>query len=183
MLFRLLEQGGAILINTGSDIKDTLNSGIWIFQTLIQNYRYLDLLRDHLIGKVKIKNLEWSIDRFHKKIKQGQLALVWIGGNKFINRGIYAVIEILSDVYTDYECDEDDPYDLSNEPYEPGPAVKIGIKYNFVNDCLLGSDLKQINGLEKLTILTLRQGTVFKVDKSEWHILRPIIERKVGHCI
>jgi EVE domain len=163
-------------------------NGIWIFQTLVQEYRFRNLLKDHLTGNLKTKGLTWRAKQFKEQIKAGDLALVWIGGNAkawggSADRGIYAVLDVLSGVYDGIEFDGEEYYRLPNPIKERGPLVTVQIKHNLVNDPLLSSDLREIKELEEMSILTVRQGTNHKVTKDEWDILKPLVEDKIGRLI
>lgn len=63
----------------------------WIFQYTTNIYK--NVVDDFKNEKIKI----WEVTKHKKKIKKGDIAIIYIGGEKA--KAIYGVVELTSDIY------------------------------------------------------------------------------------
>ncbi len=145
---------------------------VWIFQA---NPNKFDV-----IGAINDKELTedvWTVSRYTKKIKKGDIGLIWISGE---NAGIYAQINILSNPEMMLESEASIKHwkSLDHKNIEE-MRVRYNYKYKFTDNPILRSDLLKIKELENLEIIKQSQGTNFKVNNEEWEILSKLIEEQI----
>ena len=131
-----------------------------------------------VIGAINDKELTedvWTVSRYTKKIKKGDIGLIWISGE---NAGIYAQINILSNPEMMLESEASIKHwkSLDHKNIEE-MRVRYKYKYKFTDNPILRSDLLKIKELENLEIIKQSQGTNFKVNNEEWEILSKLIEQ------
>lgn len=152
------------------------NKNIWIFQASPKRFKILDALSD---PEYAWDN--WKIKQHKNVIKKGDLALIWISGDK---AGIYATGDIISNPFcTDKYNVIADKYFLNNkegrkeiEESKNKSILKATIKYTKILKApLYKQEFKRIFGLENLSILKMPRGTNFKVTPKEWVKLSKLI--------
>lgn len=145
---------------------------VWIFQA---NPNKFDV-----IGAMNDKDLTedvWTVSRYNKKIKKGDIGLIWISGE---NAGIYAQIDILSNPEMMFEPEESIKHWKSPDHKNiEEMRIRYNYKYKFTDNPILRSDLLKIKELENLEIIKQSQGTNFKVNNEEWETLSKLIEERI----
>ena len=161
-----------------NEIKNEINSinndeiNVWIFQANPKDYDILNALSDENIGN----NIHWGIRRHKNKIKNGNIGLIWMSGKE---AGIYAVTLITSDPEFTDEYPQEQKYWLNSEKgIKKLLRVKMLVIKRLLNNPIFRNDLKNIKGLEHLSILQNAQGTNFPVKKLEWKIISNLIDDK-----
>lgn len=138
---------------------------VWIFQANPDRYDILNALSDEKIGD----SIHWLVNQHKGEIRQGHIGLLWMSGK---DSGIYAVTQITSDPQLMEEYPEERKYWLGDEK---GAGKKLRVSMNVVkrltNAPLFRKAIKEIKGLEGLSILKNPQGTNFPVRHEEWTII------------
>jgi len=141
---------------------------VWIFQCNPKKFNLLNSLRKHSKGRV------WTVDQHRREIKKGDIALLWLSGEK---AGIYAIADIISDPGLMYALPEDDEDWVKEE--DKGKKllrVKIDITRDISDKPISRKEIKTTKGLENLSITKFAQATNFPVKKSEWEVIRQKFE-------
>lgn len=148
------------------------NERIWIFQANPNRYDLVRALSDPNYTKTS-----WNVAQHKNIIKNGDIVLLWLSGKK---SGIYAVGRIISNPFMEKGTIEDTKYwvNWNGGEIKEELSVKMNITDNLVNNPILRETLKNINGLENLSILKFSQATNFHVTEKEWHIIKAIIESR-----
>ncbi len=145
---------------------------VWIFQANPNEYDILNALSDENIGN----NIHWTVSQYKNRIKNGHIGLIWMSGKE---AGIYAVTLITSDPEFGGEYPQERKYWLNAERgSKKSLRVKMLVIKRLLNSPIFRVDLKNIGGLEDLSILRFTQGTNFPVKKSEWKIISNLIDDK-----
>ena len=144
----------------------SINKNVWIFQGNPNQYRVKDALSD---GMLKT----WRVTKFKNDIKHGDIALIWICGK---SAGIYAVADITSDPAYMPLLPEEERHYINKDKAKGGIVVGLKfIRYFLVNP-LYRYNLRNIQGLENLSIIKCAMGTNFPVIKREWEIIKYKLE-------
>jgi len=160
------------------EVKGEVNSikddeiNVWIFQANPKEYDILNALSDENIGNT----IHWTVSQHKNRINNGHIGLIWMSGKE---AGIYAVTLITSDPEFTDEYPEERKYWLSGERgSKKFLRVKMLVVKRLLNCPVFRMDLKNIPGLEDLSILQFAQGTNFPVKKLEWEIISNLIDDK-----
>jgi len=157
-------------IQTGEISTFLETKNIWIFQANPGRYDIVSALRDETL----IKDC-WMINQYKNKVKKGDLALIWISGKE---AGIYAAVEITSDPYFFIASQQSDKYWVNEEDRgKKRFRVEVGHQINLLNNPVFKDEVKNIDGLEDLSILRQPQGINFAVTHKQWVIIREIIQK------
>lgn len=147
---------------------------IWMFQANPSRYDVLNALSDPGIQKH-----HWQVNQHKRKIKKGDIALIWMSGKE---AGIYAVAEIASDPSIMGEPTAEEKYWMSSDD----KGVKR-LRVNLINKAVLINNpiyrhkLKEIEQLKNLSILKVAQGTNFPVTLDEWSVIKELIDNRMKH--
>jgi predicted RNA-binding protein with PUA-like domain len=93
--------------------------------------------------------------------------------------GIYAITHIITDPYIAEESPEDSRYWIDETKKKEGARlrVKMEIEIRLSNRPVFRSELKEVSGLENLSILKQPQGTNFPVTDDEWKIISSLMKQ------
>ena len=102
-----------------------------------------------------------SSTRYRNEIHEGHLALIWKSGN---DRGIYAVVDVISDVERMVESERSARYWINPlDRFQNEKRVKIRRRLNQNGTPLLLEDeLMNIAGLENLSLINFKHATNFR---------------------
>lgn len=131
---------------------------IWIFQSNPKRY---DVFSEEII-KPKVMEGDWNVNQHKNEIKKGDIALLWISGNK-TKRGIYAILDIISD------------------PYSNPKNQKLWVDYQYRSKFkkpFLDTEIQKIPSLSNLSIINDYRKTNYPVTKSEWDIIQKEIKKR-----
>ncbi|HOO64835.1 MAG TPA: EVE domain-containing protein, partial [Synergistaceae bacterium] len=137
----------------------------WIFQG---NPKYYDVL-----GAVEnLEELVWAVNQYHKRIKKGDKAYIWISGPE---GGIVASGQILCNPEL-RKPNEKDSY-LRGEPLktEPYRAVDIRILRRFPPQKITRTQLLADERTKELEILTYPGATNFPVTKAQEEVIESML--------
>ena len=148
----------------------------WIFQSVPKTYNLKDALADP-----ELQEDVWRIRQYQGEIRNGDFALLWKGGKH--DRGIYAVVEIISDPNPMVESERSSRYWI-NSSDKLKKEIRVGIRRKLGEDgapLLLESKIKTVSGLMSNSFLNgkFRQGTNFKVTNDEWQIIKQLLNFEI----
>jgi 5-methylcytosine-specific restriction protein A len=146
-------------------------ANIWIFQANPNKSKIHDELNDP-----DCNVSDWNVRPYRSDIKKGDTALVWISDKTGKERGIHAIVEIISDLP---ELRPVPPNALWGKSKESNPKEWM-VDYRYISKFkrpILESEIKQL-GLSDLSIIKNHRGINFKVKTTEWEILSKEIERR-----
>jgi len=145
------------------------DTSVWLFQANPDKYDILNALSDEKIGN----SIHWLVNQHKGKIRQGHIGLLWMSGK---DSGIYAVTQITSDPQLMEESPEEKKYWLGDEK-GAGQRLRVSmcVAKRLTNAPLFRKAIKDIKGLEGLSILKNPQGTNFPVSNDEWGIISGLI--------
>ena len=150
------------------DFDDKEDISIWIFQGNPRRYDILNALSDNDIGN----NIHWLVNRHRKRIKKGNLGLIWMSGDE---AGIYALTRIESNPSLMKEYLAEKKYWLESSEKEEAMRVEMTILKRLINNPILKKTILKTTGLDNLSILRQFQGTNFPVRNSEWRIISQLL--------
>ena len=141
------------------------DTSVWLFQANPDKYDILNALSDEKIGN----SIHWLVNQHKGEIRQGHIGLLWMSGK---DSGIYAVTLITSDPQQMEEYPEEKKYWLGDEK-GAGQRLRVSMSVakRLTNAPLFRKAIKDIKGLEGLSILKNPQGTNFPVSNAEWKII------------
>ena len=94
--------------------------------------------------------------------------------------GVYAVTEIISNPQLMKEPIAEEKYWIDAIDKDSAKLrVKMKIIKNLVNNPVSKSTIKEISGLETMSIFRYSQGTNFPVSTDEWNLLRNVITQRM----
>lgn len=161
---------GATVVSVPAAVPGGSETSVWIFQANPDRYDILNALSDEKIGN----SIHWLVNQHKGEIRQGHIGLLWMSGK---DSGIYAVTQITSDPQLMEEYPEEKKYWLGDEK---GAGQRLRVSMNVVkhlaNAPLFRKAIKDLKGLERLSILKNPQGTNFPVHKEEWEIISGLIK-------
>lgn len=137
---------------------------VWIFQANPNRYDILNALSDDKIGN----KIHWLVNQHKNKIHKNHIGLIWMSGT---DAGIYALTRIESEPGLMKEYPPERKYWYDSSEKEESIRVKMTIINKLTNKPILKRDLKNIKGLEYLSIFKQYQGTNFPVSQKEWNII------------
>ncbi len=141
------------------------DTSVWLFQANPDKYDILNALSDEKIGN----SIHWLVNQHKGEIRQGHIGLLWMSGK---DSGIYAVTQITSDPQLMAEYPEEKKYWLGDEKGAGRRLrVSMSVAKRLTNAPLFRKAIKDIKGLEGLSILKNPQGTNFPVSNAEWKII------------
>jgi len=141
------------------------DTSVWLFQANPDKYDILNALSDEKIGN----SIHWLVNQHKGEIRQGHVGLLWMSGK---DSGIYAVTQITSDPQLMEESPEEKKYWLGDEKGAGQRLqVSMSVAKRLTNVPLFRKAIKDIKGLEGLSILQNPQGTNFPVSNAEWKII------------
>jgi len=143
----------------------------WIFQSNPEIYNICDELNDP-----NQKEARWNVSRYYHKIKKGDFALHWIADKTGKNRGIHAIVEIISEPQL-RKVSPAERWVKSKDKIPKEWMVDYRYKSKFQTP-LLESEIKKIPGLSDLSIVQNHRRINFPVTKTEWEILQKEIKKR-----
>ena len=146
------------------------DTSVWLFQANPDKYDILNALSDEKIGN----SIHWLVNQHKGEIRQGHIGLLWMSGK---DSGIYAVTQITSDPQLMEEYPEEKKYWLGDEKGAGQQLrVSMSVAKRLTNAPLFRKVIKDLKGLDSLSILKNPQGTNFPVSNAEWKIISEQIE-------
>jgi len=143
----------------------------WIFQANPVRYDILNALADEEIGNI----IHWEVNQHKNDIAAGHIAFIWLSGNE---AGIYALAEIVTNPQLLEEPEAEKKYWTSSSDMGGSRLrVKMQIIKNMLNRPLTKEKIRNVNGLQNLSILKQPRGTNFRVTTDEWYIIKELIEK------
>jgi hypothetical protein len=143
----------------------------WIFQANPTRFDILNALADPKVTS----GFHWHVQRYRREIKPGDTALIWLSGR---DGGIYAIAEVVSEPHLLFEPSYESRYWIDDEERD---VEKLRVKLKLVRDLsnhpLRRDRLKEIDALQKLSILKFAQGTNFKVTDDEWRVIKSLFNK------
>ncbi len=138
----------------------------WIFQGSPKIY--------DIVGSITDNTLEtWSVKNHKNIIKTGDKIILWVTGE---NPGCYALAEVISEVFEDFDNETEIKYYRDNHTNEKSPQVKIKITHNLVSKPITKEMIKNIDELSNLKVGN--QGTNFQATEKEYLRLKDMAESK-----
>lgn len=158
------------VVDHREDLTNKKDISVWIFQANPKIYDVLNALSDELLNTI-----HWQVNQHKTEIKKDSIGIIWMSG---CDSGIYAITQIITDPYITEELPDDSRYWIDETKKKEGPRlrVKMKIENRLSSRPLFRSKLKEIEGLENLSILKQPQGTNFPVTDEEWEIISSIIQ-------
>jgi hypothetical protein len=139
---------------------------VWLFQA---NPKWFDLnesLKDTSVGDTD----SWTVTRYRKAMRAGDIALFWSSGPK---RGIYAIGMLVDAPYQqDWEPTSED---LQKHPYQKAGWWVEFIFTQIIQPPILADRLLQHPVLKNLQVLDVPQGTNFRVTPEEWAAIKELL--------
>jgi|SRR6478672_10537601 len=150
-----------------------LEKKVWIFQENPKRYDTLKALDDPRLGN----ETTWLVKRYKNEISKGDIGLIWLSGNK---AGIYAIGEILNNPMMMELPEAEKKYYLidSDEGDLTRLYVKMKIVTKLIDRPILKNQIKEIKGLQNLSILKFWNHTNFPVTIEEWNEIKKLLENK-----
>lgn len=144
-------------------------ANVWIFQADPKRYDILNALSDPEI----LQKYTWQVNQHKKRIKKGDIALVWMSGKE---AGIYGVAEIVSNPEIMGETPAEEKYWIDDKD-KGTKTLRVTLinRMLLINGPVYRHELKSIEGLEHLSILKVAQGTNFPVAPDEWRVIKDLI--------
>lgn len=145
-----------------------------MFQANPNRYDVLNALSDP-----EIQQHHWQVNQHKRKIKKGDIALIWMSGKE---AGIYAVAEIASDPSIMGDPPGAEKYWMSSD--DKGVKrlrvhlINIAV---LINNPIYRHEFKEIGQLKDLSILKVAQGTNFPVTLDEWSVIKELIYNRMKH--
>lgn len=136
----------------------------WIFQAHPDKSDFFKKLSKHDIGKKD----DWSVTRYQKDIRMHDRIIFWQSGQ---DAGVYALGEVISDVYT---LDEPDPYTQQKQ--------RTAVDYRLtrvLTTPIWRDELREHPVLKNLSILKTAQGTNFPVTEEQWQVLAELMSAQL----
>jgi 5-methylcytosine-specific restriction enzyme A len=146
-------------------------ANVWIFQSNPEKYDITDELNDP-----NLKEESWNVSRYRHKIKKGDIALHWIADESGKNRGIHAIVEIISEPHL-RKVPRSARWVTSDDKDPKEWMVDYRYQAKFTQP-LLESEIKKIPGLSELSIIQNHRRINFPVTKTEWDILLKEIKKR-----
>jgi hypothetical protein len=144
----------------------------WIFQANPKRYDILNALSDP-----EVQHYHWTVNQYKEKIKQGDVALIWMSGKE---AGIYAIAEIASSPAIMSETPVEDRYWVDNEDRgKKQLRVELINKIVLINRPVFRHELRAIEALKDMRILRVAQGTNFPIAPSEWIVIKGLINTRI----
>ncbi len=138
----------------------------WIFQGSPKIYNVIDALNAN-------KLTTWSIKAHGDKIKVGDKFILWVTGKE---QGCFALGEVTSNVYEDFDEDDQSSYYTEQSKNEISKRVKIKITNNLSNNPIRKDEIENISELKELKIGN--QGTNFSATEEEYEILLELSKKQ-----
>ena len=140
----------------------------WIFKVNPEQYRIDERLADPEV------RITWQVSKYRDQIRTGDTAFIWRTGR---NRGLCAVMKIISDPIDMPEIKSEEPYcivlDVSTKCRVFGELVE---RFPLIK----AEDIKSIPGLQGLSVFHgFQQATNFPVTEEEGRILGRLVA--TGH--
>ena len=144
-------------------------SNTWIFQANPQKYDIMNALADDKLEGI----IHWAVRQHKQDISQGDRGIIWLSGKK---AGIYAITEILTDPELLSESESEKKYWIDDTD-EKGKItrVKMRIVINLRNSPITKETIRNILGLQEMSILKAPRGTNFEVKPNEWILIEKIL--------
>jgi len=163
--FSMSEEGKDIFIEKYE--KSEINKiNYWIFQGNPNHYDVVGALRDNALKT-------WSVKSFKSKIRKGDKLILWIVGEK---PGCYALCDVSSNPYEDFDSKEEEKYYVYNHRNEKTLQVDIRINTNLYNNPILWEKIK---GMILFSDFKAgNQGTNFSSTKEEYETMLKLANNK-----
>ncbi len=160
-------------VDQGENLGIKKETSVWIYQANPKLYDVLNALSDE-----KLTTIHWQVNQHKNEIKKGSIGIIWMSG---CDSGIYAITRIITDPYIAEESPEDSRYWIDETKKMEGARlrVKMEIEIRLSNRPLFRSELKEVSGLENLSILKQPQGTNFPVTDEEWKIISSLMKQQI----
>jgi len=138
------------MLDKGDDIN------YWVFQGNPSIFNIVDALKNNALNT-------WSVKTHKEKISPGDKVILWITGN---NAGCYALCEVISDVYEDFDDEDQQQFYTGKSKNEKSTRVRIKVTHNLVYNPILKESIEQEKSLANLKVG--HQGTNFKATKLQY---------------
>jgi predicted RNA-binding protein with PUA-like domain len=144
----------------------------WIFKVNPDLYRIDQRLHD------PDPQTSWRVTRYRAEVKKGDVAFIWRAGAR---RGICGVMQVQTDPAKMEELEAEQKYHARRDDKI---IVRVLGTLTQRFDCISSTALKNIPGLENLTVLKPKEvfprATNFKVTDKEGEILMRAVEVRCG---
>ena len=150
--------------NEGRTFLEKENSNYWVFQA---NPKHYDIIRSLKENALKT----WSVSAHKSEILTGDKVILWVTGDK---QGCYALCEVTSPVYEDFDDESEMKYYTFHRTNEKATRVRIQIIHNLVSNPITKEQISSFNELSELKVGL--QGTNFSASEIEYKTLLIIAE-------
>ncbi|MBN2789371.1 MAG: EVE domain-containing protein [Candidatus Delongbacteria bacterium] len=144
---------------------DTAN--YWIFQANPKVYKVIEALNDNAVST-------WSVKAHKDKIQKGDKGILWITGS---NPGCYGIFEVTSNVYDDYDDQDQEKYYIEDGVNVKATRVRFKITHNLSGNPIIKEQISEYPELNDLKIGN--QGTNFSATKIEFDTIKKIAEKNM----
>ena len=143
----------------------------WIFQSVPKTYNL------KVAADPELQEDVWRVRQYQGEIRNGNFAVLWKGGKN--DRGIYAVVEIISDPHPMVEKERSSRY-WKNPSDKLKSEIRVGIRRRLSDNgapLLLETKIRGISGLMSNSFFNgaFRQATNFKMTNDEWQIIKQLL--------
>ncbi|MDA3887181.1 MAG: EVE domain-containing protein [Candidatus Delongbacteria bacterium] len=145
---------------------DTAN--YWVFQANPKVYKVVEALNDNAVST-------WSVKAHKDKIQKGDKGIIWITGS---NPGCYGVFEVTSNVYDDYDDQDQEKYYIEDGVNVKATRVRFKITHNLSRNPIIKEQISEYPELNDLKIGN--QGTNFSATKIEFDTIKKIAEKNMN---
>jgi 5-methylcytosine-specific restriction enzyme B len=143
----------------------------WIFQGNPDIFDVVNAIKNNHLTS-------WNI-RVHKdKIKKGDIVIIWLSKR---DQGVYALAEILSDVYIGVESEEQLAYEVRDNSNPEVEMVEIKITHNLGSNPITKNEIDSIPELVNLKVG--RQGTNFHATYEEYKIIEDLSQKRERYWV
>lgn len=133
----------------------------WIFQGNPDVYDVVRSIKDNMINT-------WWVKSHKEKIKVGDKVILWVTGN---NSGCYALCEVTSGVYEDFDDNDQDKYYkegyLESRARVKSSRVRIKVTHDFTQNPILHEQIRSNKKVFK-EFKAGNQGTTFSATKEQY---------------
>ena len=125
----------------------------WVFQGNPEIWHVIDAISQNALST-------WSVKAHKKEIRSGDKVIIWVTGKR---PGCYALCEVTSDVFEDFDDDNEMKYYAGKLANEKATRVRIKMTHNLSTNPITRSRIKEIDELSALKVG--QQGTIFLQQK------------------
>ncbi|MDA3843976.1 MAG: EVE domain-containing protein [Candidatus Kapabacteria bacterium] len=135
----------------------------WIFQGNPKQYNVVEAISNNELST-------WSVSAHKDKIRIGDKVILWVTGK---DRGCYALCEVESEIYEDYDDEIDAKYTLDPDMNKLHTVVKINITHDLIKNPITKDQIDSIKKLSKLKVGN--QGTNFEATEEEYKTILKMV--------